>query len=124
MCSGAPCCAMSRLDSLQFVGRAFAALYHHLVSNLLAFRERFHARSLDGTLVHEHVFIAVFGLNESESLGVIEEFYSSGSHVWPPYIDAAQNRARLTNNLIAVGDLNLAPQRADGWLKAGQNVDR
>ena len=46
----------------------------------LAFIERAHAGLFNGGDVHEHVFGAVFGLDEAEAFGRVEEFYRTGSH--------------------------------------------
>jgi hypothetical protein len=51
-----------------------------LEADLLAFGEAVHASALDGRDVHENVGCAIIGLNESVTLGGIEELHGTSCH--------------------------------------------
>src|SRR5258706_11802258 len=72
---------VERLQRLQAACRhlAIVALLE-LEGQLLVLEQRAKARALDRGNMHEHVFRAVVGFDESEALGGVEEFNRTGTH--------------------------------------------
>ena len=55
-----------------------------LEGDLLAFLERLESRHVDGGEMGEEIFAATVRSNESETLGVVKPFNSTGCHLYVP----------------------------------------
>jgi hypothetical protein len=64
-------------NDLKVCRRDLAATIDEVEFELLAFSQAFKAGAFDSTDVHEHVFAAVFTLNEAEALLRVEELYDA-----------------------------------------------
>jgi len=64
-------------DDHEIAGRHFAATIHKRELEALTFSQAFQTSAVERADVHEHIFAAVFTLDEAEALLTVEEFHNA-----------------------------------------------